>query len=411
SEGLKSTDLPAQPGKWVARLFPRLLPMEYAVRNLGRSFGRLAASVIGSALVVGLVLAAGAFVRGMDLSLRASGGEENVVLLGAGSEESIERSEIGTAVSGIAVASLPGVRSRAGAAYASPEVHVQLPLKTRAEQEKGPLVLVRGVTPAAMLVHADVRIVEGRLPAVGNDEVMVGSMAHVKIGVAAEEVAPGKQLLIDGRPWMIVGRFASPGTVAEAEVWAPLTDVKEATKRTTDSCVVLTLDRETTELADVVAFTKTRVDLELHAMSEQAYYAGLAAFFGPIRVVAWATAGLIALGGLFGGLNTMFAAFASRVRELGTLQALGFRRRAIIVSLVQESVLATAAGSLLACVVGVLLLDGLAVRFSMGVFGLVVDAPVIVTALVAGLGLGLVGALPPAWRALRLPIPVALKSV
>src|SRR5690606_26502824 len=118
-------------------------------------------------------------------------------------------------------------------------------------------------------------------------------------------------------------------------------------------------------------------DLELAAMPEQEYYSSLAGFFQPIKIVAWVTAGLIALGGLFGGLTTMYAAFASRVRELGTLQSFGFRRTAIVISLVQESLLATVAGTLIACVVGVFVLDGLAVRFSMGAFGLLVDPIVI----------------------------------
>jgi hypothetical protein len=79
--------------------------------------------------------------------------------------------------------------------------------------------------------------------------------------------------------------------------------------------------------------------------------------------------------------------------------------------MVQESCLATAAGSLIACAIGVGLLDGLAVRFSAGAFGLIVDPPVLGTALAAGLALGLFGALPPAWRCLRPPIPAALKLV
>lgn len=389
----------------------RLLPFEYAVRNLGRSSTRLLLSIGGSALVALLVLAAGAFVRGMDLSLRATGEADNVIVLGAGSEESIERSEVESSVASVLAASVPGIRSRAGVAYVSPEVHVQLPLKVHAEQPKGPLVMVRGVTTAAMLVHGTVQMVEGRFPAAGTNEVMVGTMAATKMGVSDADLAVGRPLLIDNKPWTIVGRFVAPGTVTEAEVWAPLTDLKTATKRDTDSCVIVTLDPDEAEFADVDAFTKMRVDLELSAMREVAYYGKLAEFFAPVRIVAWVTAGLIGLGGLFGGLNTMYAAFASRVRELGTLQSLGFRRGAIVVSLVQESLLATTTGALIAAAVGVLVLDGLAVRFSMGAFGLVVDEVVIGVGLLAGLALGLFGALPPAWRCLRMSIPVALKSV
>ena len=277
--------------------------------------------------------------------------------------------------------------------------------------------MMRGVTPAASLVHESVSLTEGRWPQSGADEVLVGRMAGTVLGVSESDVQVGKALVIDGRPWAIVGRFSAPGTVVEAEVWLPLADLMTATKRETISCVVLTLDPyneatgEGADFGDIAAFTKTRPDLELVPMTEREYYGKLASFFGPIKIVAWVTAGLIAVGGLFGGLNTMYAAFASRIRELGTLQSIGYRRLAIVWSMIQESTLATAAGGLLACAVGVFLLDGLAVRFSMGAFGLLIDETVIGLGLLTGLALGVVGALPPAIRCLRPTIPVALKAV
>jgi ABC-type antimicrobial peptide transport system permease subunit len=158
-------------------------------------------------------------------------------------------------------------------------------------------------------------------------------------------------------------------------------------------------------------FASIRLDLELSAMLETAYYARLSSFFAPIRFVVWITAALIGLGGFLGGLNTTYAAFASRVRELGTLQSIGFRRSAVALSLVQESTIATAAGALLSCAIGLFILDGLAVRFSQGVFGLVVDEVAIAVALGVGLALGMFGALPPAIRCLRLPISTALKAM
>jgi putative ABC transport system permease protein len=389
----------------------RRLPFDYAVRNLGRSPSRAALSVLGSALVVLLVLASAAFVRGMSASLGESGSEENIIVLGAGSEESVERSEIEASTPTVLGASVGGIRSRAGAQYVSPQVHVMLPARGESQGDSNRQVLVRGVTAEALLVHERVRVIEGRLPRAGMDEVMLGRMAGATLRTTEAQLAVGKMLILDGRPWRIVGRFAAPGTVLEGEVWASLTDIMAATKRTTISCVVLRIDPEEAEFADIAAFTKMRPDLELSAMPEREYYARLGAFFGPIRFVAWTTAGLIALGGLLGGLNTMYAAFASRVRELGTLQALGYRRLAIVVSLVQESLVATAGGALIACAAAVLLLDGLAVRFSMGAFGLVVDAVVLLVGLGAGVALGLLGALPPAVRSLRMSIPVALKAV
>jgi putative ABC transport system permease protein len=385
-----------------------LLPLDYAVRNLGRSPLRLVLSVLGAALVVLLILAAGSFVRGMAASLRASGDERNVMILGAGSEESIERSEIPAGAASLIAASIPGLMSRHGIAYVSPEVNVALPVST-SPQPRHELVSVRGITPAALLVHGQVQLAEGRLPIPGRDEVMIGALAARKMGVADADLAPGRSVWIERRPWSIVGRFTAPGTVMDAEIWTPLYDIKAATRRETDSVVIVTLD--TAEPADIDAFTKQRLDLELASIPEAEYYARLSRFFAPIRIVAWVTAILIGSGGLLGGLNTMYAAFASRVRELGMLQCLGYRRAAIIASLVQESVLAAAAGTLIAAIIGLSVLDGLSVRFTVGAFGLRVDPPVLLAGLLAGLLLGLIGALPPALRALRLPIPESLKAI
>lgn len=387
----------------------RLLPFDYAVRNLGRSPVRLGLSLVGTTLVVLLALSAAAFVRGMSTSLVAGGSERNVILLGAGSEESVERSEIGMSVPGLVSAGVEGIRSRLGVEYVSPEVHLQTTVKPTRDWPGSPQVIVRGVTPAAFLVHATARVVEGRLPEPGRDEVLVGALAARKLGAAAEQLAVGRTVYFDDRVWTIAGRFEAPGSVMESEIWCPLTDLQLAARRDNLSCVVLTLD-DPASFDDVDAFTKQRLDLELVAMRESEYYSRLAAFFGPIRAMVWATAVLIASGGVLGGLNTMYAAFASRVREVGALQAMGFPRRAIVLSLVEESLLASAAGTVLAAVLALLLLDGMTVPFSAGVFGLTVDSHVMLLGIAAGLLLGLVGALPAAFRCLRLPITEALKA-
>jgi putative ABC transport system permease protein len=386
-----------------------LLPLEYAVRNLGRAPLRLVASVTGAALVVALVLAAGGFVRGMEHSLSVSGARDNVILLGAGSEESVERSQIGLSAASLVAASIPGLRTRLGVPYVSPEVHMALLVRSDRDDPRELNGVFRGVTSAAYLVHPQVRVVEGRAPQAGQYELMVGSLSATRLGVAREAVAVGRSLWFDNRAWTITGRFEAPNTVMDAEIWVPMADLQIATRReSTISCVILTLD--TAEYEDVAAFAAQRLDLELRAVREADYYAGLLKFYRPVRGMVWATAILIALGGLFGGLNTMYAAFAARVRELGTLQTLGFSRTAIVVSFLQESLLATSAGGLVAAFFCVLLLNGVAVKFSMGAFALILDAPVLIGGLTAGAALAIVGIIPPLWRCLRLPIVESLRT-
>lgn len=388
----------------------RQLPFQYAFRNLGRSGVRLAASLVGLSLVVLLVLAAGGFVRGMQLTLTQDAGlQENVMILSTGSEEGVERSQIDASVTGIAAASIPGLKQQAGVIYASPEIHAALPVREDAQSEIDRVAVMRGVRSVAFLVHPEVEIVEGRAPSGGQDEIVVGALAATRLGLPDDRLALGNTLRFDDRDWTIVGRFSAPNTVMNAEVWIPLTDLQIATNReATLSCVVVTLDTAT--FADVDLFAKTRLDLEITAIPESAYYASIAAFYAPIRVMVIVTAALIALGGILGGLNTMYAAFAARVREVGTLQALGFRRSAIVVNLAEESVFAAACGALIATLLGMLLLNGLAVRFSMGAFAITLDAPVMLVGVLAGLLVGLIGAIPPALRCLRLPIAEALKS-
>jgi len=388
----------------------RQLPFEYAFRNLGRSGVRLAASLIGSALVVLLVLAAAGFVRGMQLTLTQSEGlHENVIIMGSGSEEAVERSQIDAGVDGITAASVPGLKSESGVLYVSPEIHMALPVREDAESEEDLPAVMRGVREQAYLVHSEVEVVEGRQPRAGMDELMVGSLAATRMGVPDARLAVGRTLHFDNRDWTIVGRFRAPNTVMDAEIWLPLTDLQIATKRESSlSCVVVTLDEAS--YVDVDLFAKSRLDLEITAVRESDYYASIAAFYRPIRVMIIVTASLIAVGGLLGGLNTMYASFAARVREVGMLQALGFTRSAIVVNLSEESLFASACGAIIGAGIGLLFLDGLAIRFSMGAFAMTLDAPVMLAGLLGGLVVGLVGAIPPAIRCLRLPITEALKS-
>jgi len=386
----------------------RLLPFEYAVRNLGRSPLRLGISVLGSLLVVVLATSAYAFVRGMDRSLARSGSPNNVILLGAGSEESIERSEISSSVASHALASIPGIQTWSGQANVSPEIHAALGVSLEKSSEPIGQAVFRGVTSAAYSVHPQVRIIEGRTPSTGADELIVGQLASTRLGIASDLIAVGQTLWIDGRPFTIVGQFAAPNTVMNAELWIPLTSIQTLTRREGVSCVVLTLDEA--EFADVDLFVKSRVDLELAAISETEYYEQLSAFYQPVKMMVWITAILIGAGGLLGGLNTMYAAFASRVREVGTLQSLGYPRRAIVINFLQESLLAAAAGAVIGSLICLLLLDGISIRFSMGAFGLMLDAPTIGFGIAAGLVLGFVGSIPPALRCLRLPIAEALKA-
>lgn len=267
--------------------------------------------------------------------------------------------------------------------------------------------LFRGVTPKALLVHPEVRIVEGTFPRAG--ELMVGKLAWRKIGLPEEFLQPGKKVKLDGSEMTISGIFAAPGTVMESEIWTVLGDLHMLAQRETVSCVVLRMETPA-DFSEVELFAQQRLDLELTALRESEYYAALSSFYKPLRIMTWITAGLVAAGAVFGGFNTLYAAFASRIRELATLQAIGFGRVAVFFSLVQESVIACLGGTLLASSLALLLLDGQTIPFSIGAFTITISPQVAVTGIITGVLLGILGSIPPAIRCLRPSLPRALRS-
>jgi len=383
---------------------PARLPFSYATRNLLRDPARLAQKVIGSAAVVFLVIAAGAFNHGMNALLAASGSDRNVILLGAGSEESIERSQIPMQTEVLA-AGIAGVEHRLGVPAVSGEVHYMGNVTVGDAGERQ--ALLRGVTVSAFEVHRSVRILDGRFPQAG--EIMVGRLAHHSLGLPQAALAPGRTLRFEGQAFTIAATFAAPGSVMESEIWINRNDLMTLTQRDSLSCVIVRLRADAPPGA-VDLFTKQRLDLELSAMPETHYYARLAAFYAPIRAMTWLTAALIAAGAVFGGFNMLYAAFASRIREIATLQAVGFSRASLLESFIQESLVATLLGTLLAALGALLLLDGLTVNFSMATFSMQLHGAVIGAGLIAGIALGTLGAIPPALSCLLTPLPSALRS-
>ena len=381
-----------------------MLPFSYAVRNLFRSKSRLLQTIGGSAAVVLLVMVAVAINHGMKRVLAASGSEYNIILIGAGSEESIQRSEVAERAAGIAESGIPGIHDALGVRAVSGEIQYMSYLSLAdGRRTQG---LFRGVTPQALLVHPQVRLLEGAFPSSG--QIMLGRYAWRKLGLGEGDLKTGGSITVDGQKLEISGIFAAPGTVLESEIWATLGDLKVIAKRDTLSCVVVRLD-DPADFAEADLFAKQRLDLELSALRESDYYARLSAFFKPLRAMTWITAALIAAGALFGGVNTLYAAFASRVREMATLQAIGFRRGPLLLSLVQESTLACLIGTLIASILAMMWLDGRTIPFSIGAFTIEIGPGVATTGLLTGILLGLLGALPPAIRCLKPPLPTALR--
>lgn len=386
-----------------------MLPFSYAVRNALRDPWKLFQKIVGACLVVFLMFAASSFNEGMESLLRTSGDPKNVILLGAGSEESVERSEVALQAEEQAASGIRGIERRLDVLAVSGEVHYMgnVEVEKNGNASVDAQALLRGITPEAFLVHHEVRILEGRFPSPG--EVMVGRLTWHSLGLPEESLRVGRMIRFEGSDLRISGVFEAPGTVLESEIWLNRNDLMTLVQRESLSCIVVRMVDEA-QFKQVDLFTKQRLDLELVAIPEQTYYQKLARFYGPIRTMTWVTAGLVAIGAIFGGLNMLYASFSARIRELATLQAIGFSRWAILVSLVQESLLSTLIGTIVAAYLATFLLEGVSVPFSMGTFRLDLSFYVILLGLGTGLVLGTIGALPPAARCLGNSLPKSLRA-
>ncbi len=158
-------------------------------------------------------------------------------------------------------------------------------------------------------------------------------------------------------------------------------------------------------------FCQERNTLEIRAVQEPAYYQALNQDYRPVRILAWIVVLLVSGAGVFAGLNTMYAAVLGRVRELATLQTLGYLRTAIVVSVVQEGLLIAMTASLIASLIALVAIRGWAIKFTMGAFQLGIDPTCILIGCTAGCLLGLIGSLPPAIRVMRSPIVTSLKAI
>ncbi len=385
----------------------RLLPWEYAIRNLFRRPLRTSLTFAGLTTVIVLVFVVVGFIRGLERSLAVSGDPQTAIIFSLGMGENLEYSSIPMRTSDLVPASVDGIQERYGKKYVSPELYLGTRIGVEGREDLS-MGLVRGLTQRALLVRRQVEIEQGDWPQTG--EVMVGRLVATKLGATSHELAIGRTLTFEGRPWRISGVFSAGGSAFESEAWCRLDELQQAMKRQDLSIVAVTL-APGADFADLDRFCKERLDLELQTMQETEYYASLQKDYGPVRWLAWLVVLLVSGAGVFAGLNTMYGSVIGRIPELSTLRTIGFVRRAIALSLIQEGLLLAAAASLLAALLTLAFINGAAVRFTMGAFSLHIDGIAVLIGCGVGLSLGFFGAIPPAIRALRIPIIDGLKAV
>jgi ABC-type lipoprotein release transport system permease subunit len=385
----------------------RLLPWEYAIRNLFRRPLRTGLTFVGLTTVVLLIFVVVGFIRGLEKSLAVSGDPQTAIVFSLGMGQNLEYSSIAMSTNDLVAASVEGVEERYGQKYVSPELYLGTEIKV-ADSDQARFGLVRGVTQNILLVRRRVELQQGDWPKSG--EVLVGRLAATKLGARTDELAVGSTIHFEDRDWRISGVFAAGGAAFESEVWCRLDELQQAMKRQDLSLVAVTL-APGTEISNLELFCLERLDLELQAMAETEYYASLQKDYRPVQASAWFVVLLVAGAGVFAGLNTMYGAAIGRIRELATLQTIGYSRRAMLLSLVQEGAILASAASLFATLIALVFINNMAIRFTMGAFSLRIDEVAVLIGCGVGLAVGIIGAVPPAIRAMKMPVVDGLKSI
>lgn len=189
-------------------MFFRLLPWEYAIRNLFRRPSRTYLTFFGLTMVIVMVFVVVGFIRGLERSLSVSGDPQTALVLSLGMGQNLEYSSIPMRTSDLVSASIAGIQTRFGHRYVSPELFLGTQMDIG--EREASMGLVRGVTPSALLVRRQVEIEEGDWPEAG--EVMLGRMAASKLGATETATGLGRQITFEGRTWNISGVFSAGGS-------------------------------------------------------------------------------------------------------------------------------------------------------------------------------------------------------
>ena len=385
------------------------LPLSYNVRNVRNRWQVTLLAVPGIALVVAVFTVLMAMSEGFAVALRATGQAGNAMIFqrGSGSELS---SWVPLDQRNMIAVRDEVARGADGQPLASPE-DVVVTMKPKKDGEPTN-ISVRGVTPRAFEVRSGIKIVQGRNFTPGLYEVIVGD----KIANRVQGLDIGSAVKLQKHDWKVVGIFSSQGSAFESEIWGDAEVMGVDFGRTGGSNAMAVRLKPGADVASLDRWIRSNPQMQLQAVSEKKYYEDQAGPLAKIlRILATSVAIIMGVGAVFGAMNTMYAIVAARTREIGTLRALGFSRRAILFSFVLESVTLALVGGAIGCLLafpmnGYSTGTGQTQSFSEIAFAFRVTPQIAAAGIAFAVVMGLVGGLLPALRAARLPITTALRE-
>jgi ABC-type lipoprotein release transport system permease subunit len=384
------------------------LPHSYNVRNLGVRWRLNLLAIFGIALVVAVFVALSAMAAGFHTALRSTGRTDNAIVVQKGATSELTSGFPRDGAERVLVDDRVA-RGADGAPLASPEIVVVANL-LRVSDGSLVNVVLRGVTPRAFEVRGGIRLLSGRRFTPGLGEIIAGEKAAALFGLAV-----GSRVKIQKREWDVVGTFASEGSGFESELWGDLNVMAQDFHREgAYQCLVLRL-KDRLDLEPLGKAIADNPGVQLEAKEERRFYEDEAGPTGKaILGLAVFVSVIMGIGAVFGAMNTMYAVVASRTREIGTLRALGFSRRAILLAFVIESAFLALVGGVAGCILA-LPANGLTTatggpNFAELAFAFRITSTAVTAGLVFAVVMGVCGGLLPALRGARLSIVNALRA-
>ena len=381
------------------------------LRSLSQRLGSSIVAVIGIAGVVIVFTAVLSIAEGFRAAMQGTGDPQTVIVLRAASDTEMTSGFGGEEARLITEA--PGIEQSADGVHASPELFVIVghPLKRSGTDANVPL---RGLTPVALKVRPKVRIVEGRMFNPGTNEIVVGRAASQQF----QGLTVGSSVRWGASPWTVVGIFDAGGSVAESELWSDARVLQSAYRRGNSYQSVYARLASVDDFQAFKDALRTNPGLQVTASCEPDYYSQQSQVLQTvIRSVGFGIAFLMALGAIFGALNTMYSAVANRTREIATLRALGFGSGPVVVSVLVEAVLLSLVGGIIGGGLAWIAFDGYQTAtmnwqsFSQVAFAFKVTPALLANGMLFAVVMGLIGGFFPALRAARLPVVTALREL
>src|SRR6266436_10225992 len=387
------------------------VPVAYNFRSIRVRWASAVVAVLGIAGTVGVFIAMLSLARGFQATLVSSGSADNALIVRAGATSEM--------TSGVPLDSVkiiqdaPGIARGAGGPLVTPEAVLMAPIPLLSTGTDANVEL-RGVSPNVLDIRKQIKIVQGRMFKAGLAEVVVGKNANTTYS----GLTLGKTIALGTVRWQVVGIFDAGGSSFDSEVWGDSHLLSAAYSRPDNSFQSVTVHLSSpAALGQLKDSVTTDPRLNVDVMREIDYYAKQSTSLTTlITRLGGFVAMIMAIGAVFGALNTMYSAVADRGREIATMRALGFGGPSVVISFLIEALLISFVGGVLGCL-AVLRLNGLTTStinfqtFSNLAFAFKITPGLLVEGIIFALVMGVFGGLFPAVRAARLPVATALREL